>query len=878
MFRNNKKPELGEVQKIFNYGIKYDEKYEMSLIDEHYFILDKNIELTPYAIRNYNEIKNIDRFYLINEVLYKNNKPRYVRRFNLGFKSNDIINRLLENKESVLIKYSKIDLMKTPFSDLNIGIDNLNYGSDEYRKIRNNKEIEEEEKKEFDILMKSYKEYLEFIKEDPKNKHLKFELKMIKDGLKPLLNKIEYKEKQKKRPTIYFDFETYEKYDEIKKSKIHTPFLCRSETVYPDGKIKKNAFYGSNCAYNFLKSIEEDSLCVAHNLGFDFRFILSKLYKIKNYIDKGNNIFNAKGQMYIKEKKKLIDLEFKDSYQLIPKPLSDFGNCFKLTTEKEIMPYGAYNYKTINKKHISIKYAKKFLKEEDYEQFEKNIDKWNLRIEDKYFNHLGYSDLYCAIDVEVLRKGYTTFREWMKEVCNIDINNKITICSLAHEYLINEGCYKDVLEISGTPREFIQKCVVGGRCMTNDNKKYHCKVKLQDFDAVSLYPSAMSEMKGFLKGKPKIIENTDYYYLKENSDGFFCEVKINNIPKKRDFSLISELNEEGSRIFKNEINENLYLDNITIEDLIEFQELVPNKDFEIIRGYYFNKGFNTKIKEVIQHLFNERKKKKSEGNPIQEVYKLIMNSAYGKTIQKPVNKKKIFCDKKNLLENLSKNPSYISSYTKIYNENPKYNKYVIESYNNIHEHFSIPHVGVQILSQSKRIMNRVMCLAEDLDLKIYYQDTDSMHIKEDDIPELSKAFKEKYNKDLIGKELGQFHSDFNDEIYINGEKKHASHVVSIESYFLGKKCYIDKLEKTYNGEKYYDYHIRMKGVPSSSIKLHELDNMEIYNELSKDKTIKFNLLADPFKVRMEFNNDFTINNRKSFYREVQFKGKLYDVN
>jgi len=29
---------------------------------------------------------------------------------------------------------------------------------------------------------------------------------------------------------------------------------------------------------------------------------------------------------------------------------------------------------------------------------------------------------------------------------------------------------------------------------------------------------------------------------------------------------------------------------------------------------------------------------------------------------------------------------------------------------------------------SKRIMNEVMCLAEDLGIEIYYTDTDSMHI------------------------------------------------------------------------------------------------------------------------------------------------------
>lgn len=45
-----------------------------------------------------------------------------------------------------------------------------------------------------------------------------------------------------------------------------------------------------------------------------------------------------------------------------------------------------------------------------------------------------------------------------------------------------------------------------------------------------------------------------------------------------------------------------------------------------------------------------------------------------------------------------------------------------------------------ILDMSKRIMNEVMCLAEDLKINIYYQDTDSMHIEADKIEKLSDEF------------------------------------------------------------------------------------------------------------------------------------------
>lgn len=43
---------------------------------------------------------------------------------------------------------------------------------------------------------------------------------------------------------------------------------------------------------------------------------------------------------------------------------------------------------------------------------------------------------------------------------------------------------------------FIQKCIVGGRVMCAENKKMVVEENIDDFDAVSLYPSAMSRMMG----------------------------------------------------------------------------------------------------------------------------------------------------------------------------------------------------------------------------------------------------------------------------------------------------------------------------------------------------------------------------------------------
>ena len=69
--------------------------------------------------------------------------------------------------------------------------------------------------------------------------------------------------------------------------------------------------------------------------------------------------------------------------------------------------------------------------------------------------------------------------------------------SLAGAYKLLTGCDEDVYMFSGVVQHYISNCTVGGRRMTNSNKMYHVKGKLADFDACSLYPSAMRRMLGY---------------------------------------------------------------------------------------------------------------------------------------------------------------------------------------------------------------------------------------------------------------------------------------------------------------------------------------------------------------------------------------------
>jgi DNA polymerase elongation subunit (family B) len=207
-------------------------------------------------------------------------------------------------------------------------------------------------------------------------------------------------------------------------------------------------------------------------------------------------------------------------------------------------------------------------------------------------------------------------------------------------------------------------------------------------------------------------------------------------------------------------------------------------------------------------MFQERLKLKKQKNPLQNVFKLILNSSYGKLLQKAIKHNKEFISSDKVDKYVIRNYKFINTYTKIND-----NLYCVKTDKSTIQHFTCVHIASLILSMSKRIMNEVMCLAEDNDIKIMYQDTDSMHLFNKDLTNLEEIYEKKYNRVLTGNNMGQFNSDF--EVKEAG----ATNIIAVESIFLGKKCYIDKLRYTNKfGNTKYDYHVRIKGVPSQSIK------------------------------------------------------------
>jgi hypothetical protein len=382
-------------------------------------------------------------------------------------------------------------------------------------------------------------------------------------------------------------------------------------------------------------------------------------------------------------------------------------------------------------------------------------------------------------------------------------------------------------------------------------------------------------MEGFLTGKPHIIEN----FEPEKYDGYFIRIKITELNIKRNFPLCSFMSDKGVRMFSNDmVGREIYIDKIALEDLVKFQGV----KYEFLQGYYYDEGHNPTINKVMEHLFNQRLKYKNMENPIQIVFKELMNSSYGKSSLKPIDNDSVYRKEDEVDEYVDKYFDFVKEYTQI--ANTKYYKIKVDKA--INNHFNNVHVGVEILSMSKRIMNEVMCLAEDLTIDMTYQDTDSIHMPLKDVSILEKEFNKKYNRTLTGKDLGQFHVDFD----LEGSKKGAE-IKSIKSIFLGKKCYIDKLQSIDKDNKIiYDYHIRMKGVSEDCIiykaeKEYDGDVFRIYEDLynrkytgsgdkkvnsfeGKKQGLQFNLTAVRPNFRMT--KDMRVISEKDFFRKIDY--------
>ncbi len=974
------------------YGRPDRPKYVIACMDKHFFAVFDS-PFTSFAIRHYKELHPAGeapvKDWNLVTARKKSGRWEIHRKRKRTVDTYQLVRHLLAQK-ATLLKPLEFDaeLCSTAFYDKVIELKTLDYRAEACIKpvLRPGPKLDEEKQAEYtEDLRRVFKtremDDLELIDKwwryCSKDMMARFRSSGAEwtNGLRELQSRLPAR--------CFYDFETYSAApdpdpagDKRRRGTIHTPFMV-SAHVEGHGLV---TFTGPDCARQLLEKLaylrtyskrRGGYLMIAHNAAYDFRFMAEHVY-VQTYNPFGG-FLGATARYYPRTgANQHLNLTFKCSYKVVPMSIARFGECFALDTEKEVMPYGLCGADTLARRWVPVEDAREHLhRAGDYEQLVANVARWGLGREGPTgvteFDLLAYSRKYCELDVEVLRRGYLTFRGWMLEAFDLDIDVVLTVPGLAYKMQVQRGVFENVAQVGNIPRHFLQQFVCGGRVMVGHSERRHvnpslslkwatlaircaqgrsvavlaqaeafadaeCRGRVEprdvaaaiakwpnaprrreapewrrgrwrlpepdpvsDYDCTSLYPTAMKrltdDLGGYLQGQPKVIGpgQLNMAFLR-SVDGYFVEVVCLKVGVAREFPLINHrATPQSARLYRNDlVGKTLFLDRIGLEDAVKYQKL----EFRLVRGYYFDEGRNPKIGEVICEMFNARLEKKRAGNPIQVIYKLLMNAGYGRLLLKPIETTQDVYSKKAYLNQLSFNYNAIKSVQQIPG-----GKYLVSKWQPINRHFNACHCGVEVLSMSKRVMHEVMTLAEDRGMSIHYSDTDSLHIFKRHLPELERVYKELHGRDLKGKSLGQFHGDFDiHEPLLDSDGRQmgdgpaikCSEITAVESLFLGKKAYLDKLRgvRKDDGSVVTGYHLRMKGVPNKAIwhRLHTRPSgapetepatfrspVALYRHLFDGHEVSFDLTCSGTKPSFDMTKGFAIYDRPEFVRRVSFR-------
>jgi hypothetical protein len=608
-----------------------------------------------------------------------------------------------------------------------------------------------------------------------------------------------------------------------------------------------------------------------HNSGYDFNFLVKYLTQEK-ICQKGNkDLIVCFARYYMKDGSGWYPVVVKNTYKMLAVPLAEmpamFG--FKKDMVKEVMAYNMYNPHTLSRRWLPMAECEWYLKLEcqDVEQFRANCVKWNLIDGQGRVDILRYSQEYCRIDCKVLKRAYDAFDKEAWKAFELPIHQYYTLQTLVDEWGHTQGVYEDVRKLSGATRAYVQEAYWGGKTMMRNNEPQLCEEELADEDANSLFASAQEECPGYPKGEPTTLtpEQCNFEFL-NSIDWYVITVEVLEVGKKRAFPVLNVKTPSGGRNWTNDtVGQHIIVDKCTVEDAVEFQQY----EFKVLQGVYWNDGFNPIVCEATRKVYDNRSQAKADakeeakrtGNPVsdglQKTYKMCLVSSYGKNALKPVEVDIKYVKASEWDVWFSKNyeqlgtPSYVVTRKGVHRARVR---------KPIDDHFNRVHCAGIITSYSKRIMNRVMCTAEDAGIRILYMDTDSMQMKKTDSKRLAEAYDAKYNparnpevreltscpkeyRPLYGKDMAQFSSDYEMEGCVD--------VKGLRGVYLEKKTYCVEMsgkdEKT--GEVRVDYHIRAKGITNDSIRALaeelQMTPLDLYMHVYNGGALRLDQLAAP---------------------------------
>ena len=517
------------------------------------------------------------------------------------------------------------------------------------------------------------------------------------------------------------------------------------------------------------------------NIGFDslsvkdsFSFITASLEKLVALTKYDNTDEKDKSKWVLKE-------NWQNNFRYSSKnDMIKTKKCLDLLTEKGIYPYDYMNtFSKFNeeqlppKKYFYSELSEEHISKEDYE---KALLIW------KHFNikNMGeYHDLYLKTDVLLLTDVFENFRDLCMNEYGLDPAYYYTLPNFAFDAMLKLTGVKIDLVYDQEMYEMIEKGLRGGMCMVSTkkveannrymNEEYDKKKEssyINYLDANNLYGLSMVQKLPYknLKWDDEITEN-DIVNYKNGSTGYILEVDLEYSKElhdlHNDYPLAPEvMNVKASMISNKQIEIYEFINNKKPKDE-KTSKLILNlydKEKYVVHirtlQFYLKQGLKLKkihraikfqqkdfLKPYIE--FNTEKRKNATNDFEKDIYKLLNNAVFGKTM---ADKRKhldfeIISDEKKFMKCVS-NPSFKHSH--IINEN----LVGVEKQRPKLKLDKPTPIGMSILDLSKQHMYRfyydVMKPKYGDNIKMVYTDTDSFvfHTKTDDIYEDLKEIKD----------------------------------------------------------------------------------------------------------------------------------------
>lgn len=638
------------------------------------------------------------------------------------------------------------------------------------------------------------------------------------------INKLNIKKKCTKKILYFADFETvvfknqhYITCISIKENNENNTFPPKSYSIHPynneNYNLKKES---TEVMANFINDLlfkyrdvktSTNIYIYFHNLGrFDGFFILNYFINLKDInlnnlkvITRDNRIYQIIFTHELGIKDRVINLIFRDSFLLFPHSLSTMCDMF----------FG----KQIQKM---------------------NFNEFNTPIEEYNTDFIIKLNEYCKHDVEILLLCMNEYSKIIKDEFNINVYDNLTLSSLSlkifrtHFYK-NESIYKS----RRTLDTFIRESYKGG--VVDVYKPY--LVNGYHYDVNSLYPYVMSN--NYMPvGKPnRGFAFNDKNFNIHNFFGFI-KVKVTSpdnmyipfLTTRSSDGLISPLGSWTDIYFSEEIKYALTL----------------GYSFEYLDYYEFDKEII--FKDYVEQLYNKRVANKEKKPELSNIYKLLLNSLYGRFGMRNTEFHNIFLKNNKTDSQKFKEINLIYSNTQIVDEyiinneslklvrfEDNINKNLLYKLSEIYlkkdiylddQSFS-KNVSVQIASAitsyARIFMHKIKVRYSD---SLYYSDTDSL-----------VTDKEIDSSDISSSKIGLFK--------LEGKIKKA--------IFIAPKLYYMKLE--------HNDIVKAKGVKQG------LASESHFIKLYENNPIKFEIL----KSFIRSFKDFTI---KSDIAQLEIKGQL----